>query len=77
MKKLLSILIIASITACSTTPVKEQAVKIGDAQMSCQQIISENARLDESLKTINSKKGFNGTNAAAVLFFIPGMRHLT
>lgn len=67
------ILVICSlISGCSTSP-KTTVVQMGDESLSKQQIISELEKLDNVEKKIESNKGFNGTNVASVLFFLPGI----
>jgi hypothetical protein len=60
--------------ACSTSP-KTQVVQMGDNQYSAQQIHAELARLDQTEKEINKKKGLNATNTAAFLLWWPGLAY--
>lgn len=60
--------------ACSTSP-KTQVVQMGDNQYTAQQIQAELARLDQTEKEINKKKGLNATNTAAFLLWWPGLAY--
>jgi hypothetical protein len=62
------------LAACSTSP-KTQVVQMGDNTMSKQQIVAELSRLNQAEQEINSKKGLTGTNAAAFLFWWPGLAY--
>lgn len=77
MKLVSKMLVIAGIMllgACSTSP-KTQVVQIGDNQLTQQQIIAELGKLDQVERDINEKKGVNGTNVAAFLFWLPGLAY--
>lgn len=47
--------------------------KLGDAQLSCDQIRSEIADAEKFRKAAEDNKGVTGTNAAAVLLFWPAL----
>ncbi len=72
--KLLIIVAIFSLAACSTSP-KTQVVQMGDQNMSQQQIVAELAKLDQAEKQVNGNKGMTGTNVAAFLFWLPGLAY--
>lgn len=59
-------------SGCATSP-KVQVVQAGDTALSKEQLLSEINRLNDADERINEKKGLNGTNAAAALFFWPGL----
>ena len=63
-----------ALAACSTSE-KVQAKQIGDADMTCEQILAENRKLDEAKREIDSKRGATGTNVAAALFWLPGLAY--
>ncbi len=65
---------ISLISACSTSP-KTQVVQMGDNQYTAQQLQAELAKLDQAEREVNSKKGVNGTNTAAFLFWLPGLAY--
>lgn len=60
--------------SCAVSP-KTSVVKIGDTQLSQQQILSELERLNETERQINNNKGVTGTNVAAFLFWMPGLAY--
>lgn len=59
-------------SGCATSP-KVQVVQAGDTALSKEQLLAEINRLNDADEKINEKKGINGTNAAAALFFWPGL----
>lgn len=63
-----------TLSACSTSE-KIQAKQIGDTDMTCEQILAENQRLDEAKREIDSKRGATGTNVAAAIFWLPGLAY--
>jgi|SRR5215813_2702460 len=50
-----------------------ERVKMGDAQLTCAQLLSEIQDADKFRKAAEDKKGFTGTNTAAVVFFWPAL----
>lgn len=72
--KLLVLTVFILLSACSTSP-KTQVVQMGDNQLTQQQIVAELAKLDQAERDINNKKGLNGTNTAAFLFWWPGLAY--
>ena len=63
-----------ALSACATSE-KVQAKQIGDTDMTCEQILAENQRLDEAKLEIDSKRGATGTNVAAAIFWLPGLAY--
>jgi hypothetical protein len=68
---LLSI-VVTLIYGCATSP-KIKPVRIGDNELTKEQLIAEIQKLDESQKMVESNKGVTGTNVASVLFWWPGL----
>lgn len=66
------ITVTALVSGCATSP-KVQVVQAGDNVLSKDQLLAEINKLNEADQKINDKKGINGTNAAAALFFWPGL----
>lgn len=62
----------ALVSGCATSP-KVQVVQAGDHALSKDQLLAEINRLNDADEKINEKKGITGTNAAAALFFWPGL----
>jgi quinolinate synthase len=50
-----------------------ERVKMGDAQLSCSQLLSEIQEADKFRKAAEDNKGVTGTNTAAVLLFWPAL----
>lgn|GEM_PF-1641141 len=63
-----------TLSACATSE-KIQAKQIGDTEMTCEQIVAENQKLDEAKREIDSKRGATGTNVAAAVFWLPGLAY--
>ena len=63
-----------ALSACATSE-KVQAKQIGDAEMSCEQVLAETRRMDEAQRQVDSKRGVTGTNVAATLFWLPGLAY--
>lgn len=63
-----------TLSACATSE-KIQAKQIGDTDMTCEQIVAENERLDAAQLEIDSKRGATGTNVAAAIFWLPGLAY--
>lgn len=60
------------LTGCAHS-VSVQPTKLGDAQLSCEQIRTEIADAEKFRKAAEDNKGVTGTNAAAVLLFWPAL----
>lgn len=60
------------VSGCATSP-KVQVVQAGDNVLSKDQLLAEINKLNEADQKISDKKGITGTNAAAALFFWPGL----
>jgi hypothetical protein len=60
------------VSACATSP-KVQVMQACDRSLSKEQIMCELDKLNTTDCEINQKKGINGTNVAAALFFWPGL----
>jgi hypothetical protein len=67
-------MVFSMLVACSTSQ-KTQVVQMGDNEFTQQQLINEFAKLDQAEKEIQKKKGLNGTNVAAFLFWLPGLAY--
>ena len=63
-----------TLSACATSE-KIQAKQIGDTNMTCEQMLAENQRLDEAQREIDTKRGATGTNVAAAVFWLPGLAY--
>ena len=63
-----------ALSACSTSE-KVQAQQIGDRDMTCEEIVAENTKLDQAKVEIDSKRGATGTNVAAAIFWLPGLAY--
>jgi hypothetical protein len=59
-------------SACARSVAVERR-KIGDADLSCSQLLSEIQEADKFRKAAEDNKGLTGTNAAAVVFFWPAL----
>lgn len=73
-KFIASLAVCVSIFGCATSE-KIQVVQLGDPNLSCGGIKDQIAKLDRSQADIDSKKGVNGTNVAAALFWLPGLAY--
>lgn len=62
------------LSGCATSE-KIQVTQMGDDSLSCSGIKTEMAKLNTSKAEIESKKGVNGTNVAAALFWLPGLAY--
>jgi hypothetical protein len=60
------------LSGCARSVAVER-VKMGDAELSCAQLLSEIQEADKFRKAAEDKKGFTGTNTAAVLLFWPAL----
>jgi hypothetical protein len=60
------------IAGCARSVAVER-VKMGDAQLSCDQLLTEIQEAEKFRKAAEDKKGFTGTNTAAVVFFWPAL----
>ena len=65
---------VGGLSGCATSE-KVQAKQIGDQEMSCDQIIAESRRLEETARRIDQNRGVTGTNVAAALFWLPGLAY--
>ena len=63
-----------ALSACTTSE-KVQAQQIGDRDMTCEEIIAEDTKLDQAKAEIDSKRGATGTNVAAAIFWLPGLAY--
>lgn len=63
-----------TLSACATSE-KMPAKQIGDAELTCEEILAENAKLDAAEAEIDSKRGATGTNVAAAIFWLPGLAY--
>ncbi len=75
MKSLLSIsaLIVATTLAGCATPKVVDVRQPGDDQLTCAQIKDQFQAATKYEKDARSERGVTGTNAAAALFFLPGL----
>jgi hypothetical protein len=62
------------ITGCATSS-KVMVNQVGDNKLTCDQIMAELEKMDQSEKEIESKKGATGTNVAAALLWLPGLAY--
>lgn len=62
------------LTGCATSQ-KIQVVQKGDADLTCEGIRNQFAKLDESQASVEDNKGVTGTNVASVLFWLPGLAY--
>ena len=60
------------VSGCARS-VAVEPVKMGDAQLSCAQVLSEIQEAEKFKKAAEDNKGFTGTNTAAALLFLPGL----
>ncbi len=58
------------LSACATNQ-KVSVNQLGDEQLSCAQIVSQDRQLDEVLEKAQNNKGVSTANVAAVIFFWP------
>jgi type IV pilus biogenesis protein CpaD/CtpE len=58
------------LSACATTE-KVAVNQLGDEQLSCQQIVAQDKKVDEVIASGDHNKGASGANVAAVLLFWP------
>jgi hypothetical protein len=63
----------AVLLAGCTSSVAVRRVKMGDEQLSCAQLLGEIQEADKFRKAAEDNKGVTATNAAAALFFWPGL----
>ncbi|WP_353570221.1 hypothetical protein [Candidatus Albibeggiatoa sp. nov. BB20] len=71
----MSILLATLLLGGCATSTKIQTVQPGDHKLSCNELTSELARLDDAETDIDSKKGVTGTNVASALFWLPGLAY--
>ena len=68
----LSVAVAASIVLSSCATNQKVAVnQLGDEQLTCEQIASQDRQLDDVLSKAQDNKGVSTANVAAVLFFWP------
>ena len=60
------------LSGCARSVAVER-VKMGDAQLTCAQLLSEIQEAEKFRQAAEDKKGFTGTNTAAVVFFWPAL----
>jgi hypothetical protein len=65
---------LVALSGCATSE-KVQAQQIGDRDLTCEELLAENAKLDEAKAEIDSKRGATGTNVAAAIFWLPGLAY--
>jgi hypothetical protein len=63
-----------SLAGCATSE-KIQAKQIADREMSCEQLVAENKKLDEAAGKIDANRGVTGTNVVSTLFWLPGLAY--
>jgi hypothetical protein len=56
-----------SLAGCATSE-KVQAKQIADREMSCEQLVTENRKLDDAAGKVDANRGVTGTNIASALF---------
>jgi len=71
-QKICTLALAALLSACSCPDVVETK-KIGDENMSCQQLLTEIREIENARQTLGAEKGVTGQNVAAVLFFWPAL----
>lgn len=71
---ILLITMITLVGGCATSK-KIQPVQMGDHKLTKEQLMSEIKKLDEAQESVDSNKGFTGTNVAAALFWLPGLAY--
>jgi hypothetical protein len=64
---------VAAMVAGCATPKVVDVRQPGDDQLSCAQIKDQHAAALKYEKDARSERGVTGTNAAAALFFLPGL----
>jgi hypothetical protein len=77
MKRVFIGTLLASLLAlegCATSE-KVQSTQMGDNDLSCKELQAEMKKLDDSQKQVEDKKGANGTNVAAAVFWLPGLAY--
>lgn len=63
-----------SLAGCATSE-KIQVTQRGDNDLTCKQLDAEFNKLDKAQAEVESKKGVNETNVAAVLVWLPGLAY--
>jgi hypothetical protein len=63
-----------NLAGCATSE-KVQAKQIADREMSCEQLVAENRKLDEAAGKVDANRGVTGTNVAAALFWLSGLAY--
>jgi len=62
----------ATLIGCAS-PTVVSARQAGDENLSCQQLVAASAEASQFEQDARSERGLTGTNAAAVVFFWPGL----
>lgn len=65
-------LTVVILAGCATSP-KVAPTLPSDAELDCNGIYDEQARLDQAEAEVQASKGVTGTNVAAALFWLPGL----
>ncbi len=68
------LLLAGALGACATSE-KVQPEQIGDARLSCDELLAETAKVDAAEGEIEGNKGVTGTNVAAALLWLPGLAY--
>jgi hypothetical protein len=71
----MSVLFLGFLLGGCATSKKIQTVQVGDNKLSCSELVSELAKLDDAEEDIDSKKGLTGTNVASAIFWLPGLAY--
>jgi putative oligomerization/nucleic acid binding protein len=71
-KLVISGVIAATLIGCAS-PTVVTARQAGDESLSCEQLVAASAEASQFEQEARSERGVTGTNAAAVVFFWPGL----
>lgn len=72
---LISVVLASFLMGGCATSSKIETVQAGDSKLSCKDLQTELDKLNQAEQDIDSKKGVNGTNVAAALFWLPGLAY--
>jgi hypothetical protein len=63
-----------NLAGCATSE-KIQAKQIADRELSCEQLVTEQRKLEEAAGKVDANRGVTGTNVVSTLFWLPGLAY--